>query len=34
MEKLIKKAGDIFAVFYALLILWLLVSFAEATQRT
>lgn len=33
MEKSIKKAGDVFAVFCALLILWLLVSFAEVNAK-
>lgn len=33
MEKSIKKAGDIFSVFCALLILWLLVSFVEVNAK-
>lgn len=33
MEKSIKKAGDVFAVFCALLILWLLVSFVEVNAK-
>lgn len=33
MEKSIKKAGDIFAVFCVLLLLWMVFSFAEVNIK-
>lgn len=33
MEKSIKKAGDIFAVFCVLLLLWMVFSFAEVNAK-
>lgn len=33
MEKSIKKAGDIFAVFCVLLLLWMAFSFAEVNTK-
>lgn len=33
MEKSIKKAGDVFAVFCVLLLLWMVFSFAEVNAK-